>query len=88
MVAEPWIPVRYVHRDQICHLCFGTIPKQSPGARTGERGTVAWLLKGAVVIDVRGARLLGPDLWECIPCHDEQTRAELARYPLARSAAL
>jgi hypothetical protein len=77
-MSEPWIPVRYVHHEVACCSCFESIPRGAPGARVGERGTRAWMLKGAVVTNVRGQVILGPTLFECCPCHDEGTRAELA----------
>jgi hypothetical protein len=76
--AEPWIPVRFIHQPQTCHLCWVRIPRGAPGSRTGERGTRAWMLRGARMLNIAGQVLLGPDLWECLACHDEGTRAELA----------
>lgn len=66
MPAPQWIPVRYVAHDQQCQFCGERIPKGSPGSRVGERGTRAWWDKAH-------------DVWECIPCREEATRAELAR---------
>jgi hypothetical protein len=78
-VSEDWREVRYVQQDQTCCFCFARIPRSAPGSKRGTRGTKAWILFGARLTCARtGRTLLGPPLWECIPCHDELTRAQLA----------
>lgn len=60
-----WVPIRYVSAPHVCDCCWETIPIGSPGHRAGERGTRAWWDKAN-------------DVWECLGCRDEATRAELA----------
>lgn len=86
-LAEPWAPVRYVHQPQACCSCWSRIPKGSPGARVGDRGTRAWFLARAELrCAITGRLLLGPGLWQCLECHAEQTRSELAREGLTQGA--
>jgi hypothetical protein len=61
-----WTPVRTVSYHQACHFCGAGIPKDRPGATTGTRGTKAFYNRGL-------------NLWECMACRVEATRAELAR---------
>jgi len=63
--TEGFRPVRYVAVRQRCHFCFGVIPKASPGSSKGTRGTKAWFDPGT-------------GLWECLPCHEEGSRADAA----------
>lgn len=62
-------PVRFIRFPQTCRFCWRDIPPGRPGTRTGERGTKAYF-------DPTTRE------WECIPCHDELTRANLAREAL------
>lgn len=63
-------PVRYQHRAETCHLCWARIPAGAPGPTTGSRGTRAWFLPRAELrCAITGSLILGPGLWECIPCH-------------------
>jgi hypothetical protein len=79
VIAGQWQAVRFVHQDQTCALCWDRIAKGSPGSSTGSRGTRAWFLPAArLTCAITGRVILGPGLWECLPCHDELTRAELA----------
>lgn len=78
MSSEPWIPIRTIHRWVTCASCFGDIAPAKPGARTGERGTRAWMLRGARVVNLKGVILLGPTLFQCLVCHDQDTTTELA----------
>jgi len=61
-----WTPVRYVRFPQVCDFCWELIPRSSPGRTTGSRGTKAFF----------NAAL---NIWECIPCREEATRADLTR---------
>jgi len=64
--VNEWGPVRHVLAPQKCVACWRTIPKASPGVRTGERGTKAWFLK---LSGMGGA-------WMCCRCRDEESRAD------------
>ena len=69
MVRDPepyWIPVRFVREPHDCSFCGYTIPRGAPGARTGERGTKAYLNSLT-------------RLWECIGCRQEALRAQGAQ---------
>lgn len=93
---EGWIQVRYLHVDQVCYFCrtpirrgYGTpvtrltlAGKPRTTARKGERGARCYWLRNAVERDLDGRVLLGPNLYECLGCHDERTTAELARRSL------
>jgi hypothetical protein len=61
-----WTPVRTISYAQRCHFCRAGIARDRPGSRTGERGTKAFFNRAL-------------NLWECIACREEATRAELAR---------
>jgi hypothetical protein len=65
-MTEVWIPIRFVREEVRCWFCHARIPKASPGSTTGTRGTKAWWDKAT-------------NRWECLPCHDEGTRAQIAR---------
>lgn len=64
--VDQWRPVRFVREPQQCYLCWVRIPKASPGAKSGTRGTKAFYEPNL-------------RLWECLGCREEQGRAELAR---------
>ena len=64
-----WMPVRTVSYAQACHFCGAGIPRDRPGAKTGTRGTKAFYNRAL-------------NLWECMACREEATRAELARHEL------
>ena len=68
---EVWTPARTIASDQRCYFCFGSIPRGSPGRRTGDRGTKAFYCHTA-------------RLWQCLECHAEHVRAEIARDALER----
>jgi hypothetical protein len=72
-VSAAWVPVRYVQHAQKCCFCQNRIPKGSPGATKGTRGTKAWWNR------ITGA-------WECVPCRTEGFRAEAARDALIAEA--
>jgi hypothetical protein len=69
-----WTPVRTISYAQVCHFCRAPIARDRPGAKTGTRGTKAFFNRAL-------------NLWECMPCREEATRAELAR-ALPRGPAL
>ena len=70
--VEHWTECRTQKFDQFCCLCWERIPKGAPGSAKGTRYTRSW-------IEVA----LG--LWHCLACHDEYTRAELARIEQAQN---
>jgi hypothetical protein len=64
---EPWTAVRYVRDNQLCGDCGVSIPRGSPGAGTGSRGTRAYYQPQRHV-------------WQCLACGTDRTRTELARF--------
>ena len=63
---DVWTPVRFVHQPQRCQFCWEVIPRAKPGTTTGTRGTKAFYNAALQV-------------WECMKCREEATRADLAR---------
>ena len=69
---EVWTPVRSISADQQCYFCWCRIARGKPGRSTGDRGTKAFYCHEA-------------RLWQCLECHAEHVRAEIARNELRRA---
>lgn len=81
-MGEPWVALRGLARSRTCCLCWGLVFQSSWELRGRGSGQhlrpVAFRLDGAVVRNTAGRILLGPDLYLCLACHDEATRADIA----------
>lgn len=73
--SQGWIPARTIRFEVKCRFCGVRIPRCKPGSSTGDRGTKAWFNPSSRE-------------WECLSCHDELTRAELAIIELTRLGVL
>lgn len=73
IACEAWTPIRYVRAPQRCEFCGAVILAASPGSSTGDRGTRAFW-------QPRRNR------WQCLGCHSELVRIEVARERCAASS--